>query len=321
MKLTWFVFLLSLLIITSLTQADEQWISQTSFLEIGASARSISVGSAFIGLADDVSATYWNPAGLAQLEGPAISIMDRLNIFDTNYANSALAFPIGSLGIIGLNFTYYGVDEIIAYNNKGQETGNLTDKESALAISYAYSIGKFLIGTNLKYIYKRLDSNYTFIRAGGFGLDAAILYKLTDKFSVGAVLHDSFTMTYSDDYKETAPMSIGAGCAYKFNFGDKHKLAFMLDFEQIREHPLKLHFGSELTLFNFLSLRAGVDDLYAETRDSDIEHIDLLEYNLKPAVGIGIQWEVSRDSFLTIDYALSFQYLDEQNFFTVGYAF
>ena len=38
-----------------------------SFLLISNGARATSMGEAFTGLADDVTATYWNPAGLTQM--------------------------------------------------------------------------------------------------------------------------------------------------------------------------------------------------------------------------------------------------------------
>lgn len=38
----------------------------------GTGIRALSIGGAFIGLADDSTATYWNPAGLAQLRGKGI---------------------------------------------------------------------------------------------------------------------------------------------------------------------------------------------------------------------------------------------------------
>ena len=321
MKRIWFLWFLALLFITSFVQAQGQQANPASFLEIGAGARATSVGGAFVALADDVSATHWNPAGLAQLTGPAISIMNRLSVLDTNYANTTVAFPIDNWGALGFNLTYYGVGDVITYDDEGKETGGLTDTEAALTMSYAYGLGQFLVGGNLKYIYKRLDLNDTSTQAGGIGFDAALLYKLTERFSVGAILHDNFTVTYSDQHKETAPMSIRAGGAYRINLGDGHALALMLDFDQVRQHPLKLHLGSELTLFNQLAVRAGLDDLYVEARNSDVGYIDLVKYNIKPTVGAGFKWEVRKGSLLTMDYALSMQRLGKRSFFTLGYAF
>ena len=342
MKRIWFIwlaclcfanpcFLLVLLFITPFVQAQAQYANPASFLEVGAGARATSVGGAFVALADDVSAAYWNPAGLAQLTGPAISIMNRLSVLDTNYANTTAAFPLNrNLGTLGFNLTYYGVGDVITYDNEGQETGSLTDTEAALTMSYAYGLEYspltkgarwLLVGGNLKYIYKRLDLSDTYTQAGGIGFDAALLYRLTEHFSVGAILHDNFTIIYSDHHKETVPMSICAGGAYRINFGDKHAMAFMLDFDQVRQHPLKLHFGSELTIFKLFFVRAGLDDLYLEARNTDLEYTDLVKYNIKPTVGAGLKWEVTKGNFLTMDYALSLQRLGKRSFFTLGYAF
>lgn len=43
--------------------------SALTFLKIGIGSRSTAMGSAFIGVADDASCLYWNPAGLAQMSG------------------------------------------------------------------------------------------------------------------------------------------------------------------------------------------------------------------------------------------------------------
>jgi len=40
----------------------------------GLGSRALSMGGAYIGLADDWTASYWNPAGLAQLEGAGAGI-------------------------------------------------------------------------------------------------------------------------------------------------------------------------------------------------------------------------------------------------------
>jgi hypothetical protein len=185
-------------------------------------------------------------------------------------------------------------------------------------MSYAYGLGNFLVGGNLKYIYKRLALSNTSTQAGGVGFDAAILYKLTPNFSVGAILHDEFTITYSDQHKESVPMSICAGSAYRLKFGEQHTLALMLDIEQARQHPLKLHLGSELILFKLFSIRAGLDDWYVESRNSDVEYVDLLKYNIKPTMGVGLKWAVKESGVLTMDYALSIQRLGKLSFFTLG---
>src|SRR5512144_2945433 len=36
-------------------------------LQIGVGARAVAMGNAFVGTADDITALYWNPAGLARM--------------------------------------------------------------------------------------------------------------------------------------------------------------------------------------------------------------------------------------------------------------
>ena len=40
---------------------------------VGAGARALGMGGAFIGVADDATAASWNPGGLIQLETPEVS--------------------------------------------------------------------------------------------------------------------------------------------------------------------------------------------------------------------------------------------------------
>ena len=58
----------------------------------GFGGRSGALGGAFIGLADDWTANYWNPAGLAQLEGKAVGV-DLLSPHPTMRATNSFAKP------------------------------------------------------------------------------------------------------------------------------------------------------------------------------------------------------------------------------------
>ena len=42
--------------------------SGAQFLQIGAGVRAISMGNAYVGLAEGIESIYWNPAGLAKME-------------------------------------------------------------------------------------------------------------------------------------------------------------------------------------------------------------------------------------------------------------
>ena len=49
-------------------------VSAAGIYSEGIGARALSMGGAFVAVADDSTAVFWNPAGLAQLKGRGISV-------------------------------------------------------------------------------------------------------------------------------------------------------------------------------------------------------------------------------------------------------
>jgi long-subunit fatty acid transport protein len=75
-----FIFIAVLLCSTAIATAQDYNL-------IGAGARAEALGGAFIGVADDATAIFWNPAGLTQLERPEASIVWRLRAENDDYSN------------------------------------------------------------------------------------------------------------------------------------------------------------------------------------------------------------------------------------------
>ncbi len=302
-----------------------------SFLKIGAGAKAIALGGAFVAVADDASAGYWNPAGLAQISGPVMSFADRVPVLDTDYAHLAIASPVWRLGFLGLSTSYYSCGDVIMYDEQGVNTGVLTDREAALILSYAYRLNRLSLGVNAKYIYQDMADDYISTTSDGIGADVSVLYRACESLTVGAVFHSKYEITSDSDgtISGEAPLNIRAGVHYKTNTSRDSSLSFMVDFDQTHLYPLKLHIGTELLLYDIFALRAGLDDLYAETRDADINHLDLLKENYKPTFGLGFKWKMgqpgtspnARQSALIFDYALSIERLGLRNFFTLAYQF
>ncbi|MDE3057656.1 MAG: hypothetical protein KGJ59_06845, partial [Bacteroidota bacterium] len=67
------------------------------FMALGVGGRALGMGSAYVALANDVTAGYWNPAGLARIVYPEISLMHDEQFGSlVNYDYGAVAFPYGS---------------------------------------------------------------------------------------------------------------------------------------------------------------------------------------------------------------------------------
>src|SRR5881397_2293255 len=78
-----------------------------NFLEIGVGARALGLAGAYTGVAEGVTALYWNPAGIAELEGPAAALSIAKLYGDLgikhNFAGGVL--PRGSNGAFGIALT------------------------------------------------------------------------------------------------------------------------------------------------------------------------------------------------------------------------
>ncbi|RPH36171.1 hypothetical protein EHM92_04950, partial [bacterium] len=98
------------------------------FLALGVGGRALAMGSASVALANDVTAGYWNPAGLASIDYPQISLMhDEMFGSLANYDYGAVAIPFGADASFGLTIIRLGIDDIPDTRNAGVDAnGNLT---------------------------------------------------------------------------------------------------------------------------------------------------------------------------------------------------
>ena len=46
--------------------------TSAAFLEIGAGARALAMGGAYVSVADDANSMYWNPAGMTRITHPQV---------------------------------------------------------------------------------------------------------------------------------------------------------------------------------------------------------------------------------------------------------
>ncbi len=158
------------------------------FLSLGVGARALGMGGAFVGVADDVTACFWNPSGLSLLGRKELCLMHAetfgslLNQDFVAYTfprlqndrSSAIGFSLQRLGGGGVKIT--------DLEKKGQEISDsnrvvLLREEShadyALFFSYSQQMKpKLFWGANLKLIYRDLVSASAFGIGGDLGLFA-----------------------------------------------------------------------------------------------------------------------------------------------------
>lgn len=150
--------------------------SAAQFLKIPVGAKAVSLGSTFSSISDDISAIYWNPAGLPQIKQFSIGFTHTQWIADVNHDFFGLVLPIDGVNTIGVSVVQLSTGDIentTILQPKG--TGIFFDaSDLAVSVSYARQvIEQVSIGITGKYINQRIWNS----SAQTFALDLGVLLK------------------------------------------------------------------------------------------------------------------------------------------------
>jgi len=151
-------------------------ITAATFLEIEVGARAIGMGGAFVAVANDATAIFWNPAGIARLpRGEAILIHTNW-LVETNFDFSGIVIPAGYMGSFAVSVTSLRTDEMeVRTVLKPEGTGEkFSYGDLSAGLSYAKNLtDRFSIGVNAKYISQRIWH----MKAKGIAFDIGTLFK------------------------------------------------------------------------------------------------------------------------------------------------
>jgi len=250
------------------------------FLTHGVGARALGMGSAFVAVADDVTAGYWNPAGAADADGRAIQLMHSETFGDVvNYDTGAYVHPVSEDAVIALTFVRLGIDEIPFTDFEEDETRIYynpalirweSDSESALLVTYARRASDRLrLGGNLKLIRKAIAS-YT---CYGFGFDLGAKYDLWRGTTLGVNLQDvtGTMLVWDTKMQELIAPTVKAGLAQRFSIPSMDgqlTLAADADFRfenrqladeyHVGSISADTHYGLEFLYHEMVAVRAGL---------------------------------------------------------------
>jgi hypothetical protein len=245
----------------------DQGTTAAAFLKLATGPRVIAMGENFAGLADDVNALNYNPAGLAFLQDHEITVMHAAWFQDIFYDNLGLAWPIKALGgTLGLNLLYLNggsFDKYVAVpagtpgavqdsstGNWYGPAGTFTASDMSLGVAYSRAILPFLsAGLLAKYITENIDGN----GASSFAVDMSVLYKLSiPGLAVGLNVQNlGPSMGYSQTYN--LPINFRLGVGYK----PYKPVSLVADYTQPIETAGVLGIGGEYSYRDFLVVRGG----------------------------------------------------------------
>jgi hypothetical protein len=325
---------LALFSITNALQAQAPKYSN-EFLNIGVGARALGMSNSYITTVDDVTAGYWNPAGLLAIGNQHQVALMHSEYFAgiAKYDYGAFATRLDSSSVLGVSLIRFGVDDIPNTTELIDANGNVdydrittfSATDWAFLVSYAKTmkIPGLRVGANVKVIRRKIGD---FAGAWGFGLDAGAQYDykkwkfaamardVTSTFNAWSFnLSEEMAQTFAATGNEIPENSVEItlpklllGSARKFDLGKKVTLLAELDLDAtfdgkrnvlIKSNAISLdpHLGLEAGYMNLVFLRAGIGN-YQSYSDAFGKTVRTFQ----PNIGVGV-----RIKSVYIDYALT----------------
>lgn len=228
---------LAVLVVCVCSATDAQTVAKYAgeFMSIGVGGRALGLGGAHVSLARDVSASYWNPGALANIDFPEAMVMhdERFGSL-INFDFAGVALPYGPDGSLGISVLRLGVDGVpdtrtawIDVNSNGifdaadqLDYGKISTFNTADWAFYATyakrSSATLQYGVNIKLIRRTIADQ----SATGIGFDVGALYSPTPGLFLGVNAQDITTtlVAWSTGRNELVSPTLKVGGAYVFDF-------------------------------------------------------------------------------------------------------
>jgi hypothetical protein len=269
------------LLVTVPAAAEDDGGAPGAFLRFGSSARSLAVGNAVCGVADDVATASWNPAGLAQLRTMELMAMGASLFADTRYTFFALGLPTERFGTLAFSGSVISSGEFERATWDQDLAESFSEKEGVFALSYARGGGRLAWGVSLKSVSQNIGGS----RGSSLGADLGIFFRPHRHLSFGAACQNALAPEITlEEEAEKLARSLRGGAALRFF---NNRLLVISDLVKTEYMDAGLQSGVEMWPVRNAGLRAGYD--------SSKEQLSF---------GIGLRWESWQFDYAFIDHDL-----------------
>ncbi|NNF04065.1 MAG: PorV/PorQ family protein [Rhodothermales bacterium] len=310
--------------------------TSAQFLKLGVGARAISLGGAFVAEASDLSALYWNPAGLAHLNGSALQLSHTQYLADIQYNYAAYGMELGNLGTIAASLLFLDSgDMAVRTVDEPEGTGELFKKQDyAFQLSYARALtDRFAIGSTVKYIRERIWHS----SASGTAFDIGVLFTTPYRaMRLGASMSNfgpKMQMTGRDiifssdpspdqegnveivnsEYKMdefALPLMFRVGLAWDAVATNDYRIVILGDAAHPNDNSEYINTGAEINFRDLLYLRAGYRNAFEVDGEQGV------------TFGGGLNIRIDRSVRAQIDYAYAdFGRLEQTHWYTFNLRF
>jgi hypothetical protein len=301
------------------SQVSKVGTTAAAFLEIGPGSVATGMGGAFVSVANDATALYWNPSGVADFTKNEVTIFHANWIASINFDYAALVVPLGEAGNIGLSFTSLSMaDEMVRTVLLPEGTGEFYSAgDIAVGLSYARKLtDRFSIGFTAKYIQESIWHE----SATAVAIDIGTIFR-TDLFNgltIGATISNFGTqerLNGSDirTFARVDPTLLGSNnqipyiveldswdLPFLFQIGmstniikdEDYRLLVSVDALHPNNNYESMNIGGQFSFREFLFIRAGYRNLFLKDSEGGL------------TLGVGVNSKLLfSDDFVSFDYA------------------
>jgi len=306
------------------------------FLEIEVGSRAIGMGGAFVAIANDATAIYWNPAGLSRISKIEATLVHTNWLVGTNFDFVGVVLPLGYFGSIAINVTSFSIDEMVVRTVQRPEgTGEkFSVGDLSAGLSYAKNLtDRFSIGVNAKYISQRIWH----MKATGVAFDVGTLFKTQfndmiigmsiSNFGASLKMEGKDVFVNYDEapqfggsndripaYKLTdkfpLPLLFRVGLAMDILNTNNSKLTIAIDAAHPNNNTEYVNLGMEYIFRNQVAMRFGYKNLFTLDTEEGL------------TAGVGTKLTLAGGVALKIDYAYQeLGRLENAQRFSLGFEF
>lgn len=255
----------ALVLLLAAAACGEDYSAVASIFELGMGARPLAMGGAFVGLADDGNALFYNPAGLAWVKGLSLLSSYELRLGTASYGHLSTA-----LSHFGFGIHYFDFGEV----PETDEFGNVIDTFNYRNYAFVAAAGAraaelpFLMrmpfAENISFGLKAKILRINTLDPGsgtGFALDLPFLFRSESPssrfpfiagYGIGLIVENLIgpPIQYGSGHQEAWPKKATVGIAFELIN------QVILAIDATSENSLR--FGAEWTPIPAVSLRAGI---------------------------------------------------------------
>lgn len=320
-------------IITNVTKVGT---TSAPFLKVEPGARAVGMGGAFVAVANDATAIFWNPAGIARLTKTEIILIHTQWLAGTSFDFVGFILPLGTFGTLGVSITSLSMGEMkvrtVFYpEGTGEKYGA---GDVAIGLSYARNLtDRFSIGFNGKYIQQHIWH----MSSSAFAVDIGTLFTTQfngmkigmsiSNFGTNMQLDGKDTMiNYDPDPvkygnndripahmqtdKFSLPLLFRVGVAMDILKGKRNRMTLAIDAVHPNDNTENLNLGVEHVFNNMIFLRIGYKNLFTKDGEEGL------------TAGAGMKYRLIGNTSLKIDFSYQdFGRLNNVHRFSMGLEF